>query len=279
MNLKSLILEEINEFFINENHEFQDDETVDFSKIDLNREYDKYNQLLFNNELPKVPMRWSNRKTSLGHVNYSKNNFTGEIIINHLAMSGFYSIPYSNFKSTLAHEMIHVKLLTTGKQDHWDKHGPNFMNEAKRINNMGLGFSISAFNTENFGVSDKTKQNMKTLIAIIMELNNKFYLSVTTPNVFASDMDFIFNLYERLVQRGKFHTVEITAVESRNPELLKYRTNRTYRSKVSYSELSDELLEELLGDRIIKTAKFVQGEPATISEENNTPEWSEHIIV
>ena len=280
MNLKSLIQEEVNNFFIRENYEFQDDETVDFSKIDLNSEYDKYNKLLFDNELPRVPMRWSNRKTSLGHVNYSRNNFTGEIIINHLAMSGFYSIPYSNFKSTLAHEMIHVKLLTTGEDDRWDKHGHNFMAEAKRINNMGLGFNISAFNTENFGVSDKTKQNMKTLIAIILEINNKFYLSVTTPNVFASDADYIFNLFERIVQRGKYNTVEITALESRNPELLKYRISRNYRSKVSYAQLSDELLEELLGDRIIKTAKFVQGQPATISEENNvTPEWTEHIIV
>lgn len=279
MELKNIILEELNGFFINEVHEFRDDEIVDFRKIDLNREYDKYNKLLFNNELPRVPMRWSNRKTSLGHVKYLRNNNTGEIKIEHLAMSGFFSIPYSNFKSTLAHEMIHVKLLTTGKDDRWDKHGHNFMAEANRINDMGLGFSISAFNTEDFGVSDKTKQNMKTLIAIILELDGNFFVSVTTPNVFTSDMDFIFNLFERIVQRGKYHTVEITAVETKNPELLKYKTNRTYRSKISYAKVSDELLEQLLNDRIIKTAKFIQGQPATISEENNTPEWSEHIIV
>jgi hypothetical protein len=278
MKLNIIIKEEISSF-LGEAKEHEDNEIVDFQSIDLQQEYNKYNSMLFNNQLPRVPMRWSNRKTSLGHVKYLKNNYDGQIKIQHLAMSGFYQIPYSNFKSTLAHEMIHVKLLTTGQQDRWDAHGTNFMNEAKRINDMGLGFNVTAFNTENFGVSDKTKENMKTLIAIIMEIDSNFFVSVTTPNVFTNDMDYIFNLFEKLVQRGKYHTVEITAVESKNPELLKYKTNRTYRTKISYAKISDELLEQLLNDRVIKTAKFVQGQAATISEENNMPEWSEHIIV
>jgi len=139
---------------------------------------------------------------------------------------------------------------------------------------MGLGYKITTANTEEVGVSDKVTQNMKTLIGIILDLDGNYYLSVTTPNVFNADFDFLMNLYEKLVNRGKYNSVEITVVETKNPSLVTYRQTRSYKRSFSYGKLSDELLEQLLNDKIIKSVKLKKGTPTVVSEDAELPDNS-----
>ena len=270
----NIVKEEIRNFAINE---IADDEIIKFGEINLSNEYDKLNKQLFNSELPSVPMKWSNRKGNLGHVQAMRNRFTGEIKIMHLAISSFHAMPYRVFRDTMAHEMIHVKQLAVNKEP--GSHGWSFLREADRINKMGLGYNITVRSKEQLSISDKVKGSGKELIAIILEIDGNFYVSVTTPTVFASDGNYIFNLFERVVQNGRFNSVEINAIETTNPQLLKYPLKRTYRKGISYTKLSDTLLDELLHDRIIKTVRLKRGSPAVMSEQDDAGAWEEFIII
>ncbi len=275
--IENIINEELDRF-LNE-IEYQDNDIIDKSKIDLSAEYSKLNQQLFNNQLPKVQMRWSTRKSNLGHVSAYINRKTNENKINHLAISGFYAMPYMVFKNTLAHEMIHIKLLSTNEHNIRDPHDYNFFREANRINGMGLGYKITKSSEEQLGVSDTVKNN-KILIAIILEIDNKKFLSVTTPIVFQRDSHNIYRIFNNLVSRGKYRSVKITAVESKNGELLKYRTGKSYANGVAYAPLSDELLNQLLQDTVIDRREFQLGGEQGISEtENDAGNWEEIIIV
>jgi hypothetical protein len=239
------IINEVVDGFINEINEYGDEDIINTNDIDFQHEYSKLNQQLFNNELPEVPLKWDNRKASLGHVNSLRNRLTGQIKINYLALSAFYKISYRQFKNTLAHEMIHVKQIS---RDGRGNHGYSFSREADRINAMGLGYAITEVNTERTVVSDETKT--KTLIGMIFNIDGRYYLNVTTPSVYQTESDFVFNLFQRLVDNRKYREVEITAVESQNPQLMGYRISRSFKRGFTYSVLPDELLEQLLDDKI-----------------------------
>jgi len=276
-SLKSIVKEELDRF-LNE-IEYQDNDVINKSKIDLYNEYSKLNSELFNNQLPRVSMRWSNRKSNLGHVSAHINRLTHESKIQYLAISGFYAMPYMVFKNTLAHEMIHIKLLSTGEHNVYDPHDSNFFREANRINGMGLGYKITKSSEEQLGVSD-TVRNNKILIAIILEIDNKKFLSVTTPTVFQRDSHNIYRIFNNLVSRGKYRSVKITAVESKNGELLKYRMGKSYANGIAYAPLSDELLNQLLQDTVIDKREFQLGGEKGISEtENDAGNWEEIIII
>lgn len=270
--LKSLIQEEVAKF-ISETFEHTDDELVGRQNINLQQEYDKLNQLLFEGKLPRVPLKWDNSKRRLGVVNSMRNRFTGEMKVIGLGMSGFYKINYRKFKDTLAHEMIHVWQVVTGRGG---SHGWDFHSEARRINGMGLGFAITEKNNEEIPVSDRAATNAKTLIAIIYEIDGEFFLSVTTRNVYDTEFDFIIGFYQRAIDRGQVRNVEITVVESKNPQLLGKRILRTVRRGFSYSRLSDTLLAELLEDNIINSVRIKKTVPAGVSEEvlpGNPGDW------
>jgi hypothetical protein len=84
------------------------------------------------------------------------------------------------------------------------------------------------------------------------------------------------------VQRGKYRKVEIMAVESRNPQLLKYRVQRTYKKGVAHGPMSDELLNDLLSSKLIKRVIFETGKVKYMSEtdnDNNAGNWEEITIV
>jgi hypothetical protein len=280
--LISIITEEINGLFLNEGN-YQDEDIINADSINLQQEYDKLNRQLFNNELPKIPLQWSGRKTALGHVRSLINKRTGEQKLVHLAMSTFYKTSYRQFKNTLAHEMIHVKIIASGKRDYGGKHGYLFNDEANRINGMNLGFKITDRNTEEIEMSDERKSNAKTLIAMIFNIDGKYYLNVTTPSTYQSQSDALFNMIERLVNRGRFGSVEITVVESTNPELMAHRISRSFQKGFSYTPLNDTLLGQLLNEKIIKNIKIKRGMPISVSEDiespDNSNDWEEVDII
>jgi|JFJP01.1.fsa_nt_gi hypothetical protein len=259
--LKSLITEEVSKI-LNE-RPYADEDIVDRNDINIQDEYDKLNQQLFNGILPKVPLLWKdNRKKTHGYVHGTYNRYTGEVTISYLAMSSFHKFTYRQFKNVLAHEMIHIKQMSSGYRG---GHGWDFMKEMNRINGMGLGFKITVFAEETAGVSDDVK-NGRTLIGMIFNIDGKYYLSVTTPKVFNTEGEYLFDFVERLVNGGKYNSFEITAVETKNPALLSFIIARSLRRGFKYGPLSNDLLEQLLNDNIIKNVKFERGKPKVVSE-------------
>jgi hypothetical protein len=254
MDLKSLISEEVQSFL----NELNDNDAVDKSNINLQTEYDKLNQQLFGGELPRIPLKWGNLKKALGRVSTLRNRATGEQTIKHLEITNFYSQSYRKFRDTLAHEMIHVKLVTNDEEDRNNAHGIPFHKEASRINSMGLGYNITQTNSEYVDVNPNKKS--VDLIAIVLQLDGKYYLAVTTPKVYNYEQDAYFTGIDRMVKRGRFNEVYITIIESNNPQLQSYVIQRTLNT-IKAGELPDKLLEQLLNDKIIKNEKFTRTSP------------------
>jgi hypothetical protein len=222
-------------------------------------------------------MVWGARKGSLGHVKTMYNRLTGENKIISLTISTFHALPYREFKDTLAHEMIHIKQLSTLKPQTYDPHGHTFHSEMRRINQMGLGFNIQIFNDGNLDVSDTSKAKAKDMLCIIFKLDNKVFACTATLSAYTNEFKNVVRLFQGLVNRGKYRLAEITVIESKNPVLLKYPMKRTFKSGVTYAPVSDELYNELLKDKIIKQEKITVGSPAMAEE--NKGEWEEIIIV
>ena len=273
--LNQIIKEEIGNIF--EIVSYNDDDVINPNEIDLYDEYSKLNKLLFNNQLPEVPMKWGARKGSLGHVNAMVNTRTRESKVNSLTISTFRALPYRTFKNTLAHEMIHVKQLTDGSHNSSNPHGYKFQGEANRINQMGLGFNITTRNEEDLGVSDETKKNVRSMVGIVLKLDNRLYACTTTLNVYNGEFENVVKLYQKLINNGKYRDVEILVVDTNNGELLKTPMKRTFKNGISYSPISNELLSELLKDHIIMHKNLTRD--MALTEEDQNDDWEEVIIV
>lgn len=233
--------------------EHTDDEIVDYDEIDLQAEYDKLNELLFGGSLRPVTMLWNNRKTAHGVVKGRRERTamlgggmtTTRLIINSLQISKFLDVPYKIFKDTLAHEMIHVKLLQNGIDD---GHGPRFHSEMNRINSMGHGFNVSVkLDSGSFAISKNIKEREMVLIILNSDRGENM-VAVTSPSVFAKEGHLIEELYKRIIKTGKYRWVKGEFYKSSNPELQRFTNQRTFRTKFAYQKLDDQKVEKLKAD-------------------------------
>jgi hypothetical protein len=280
MNIYFLIKEELNKFL----NEFAEEDIVDSRNIDLQKEYDELNKLLWNGKLPNVHLLFDSKKNGYGRVIGLYNRRTGEVSIKHLAISNIYKYTYRQFKNILAHEQIHVYQMGILKNK--GGHGWDFHREASRINGMRLGFQITEKNGEDIAVSDQAmaRFSKKNLIALVTNMDGRYNITVTTPSVYAKESDQFFHIFDLAVNRyNKYNKVEITVIETSNPELLKYPVARTFMRSVSAIPLPDRLLEQLLNDNIIKEVKINRNVPMSVSEEifkeANSGEWEQIEII
>lgn len=262
--LISLITEELNKLI----NEYDENQNILETAIDLNEEYNKLNQQLFGGKLPEVPLKFGPTKRSYGRVVGTVNRMTREVKVSFLEISEFYKMTYRQFKNILAHEMIHVYQMAVMQEK--GGHGWDFMREARRINGMGLEFEITERNGEDMAVADDIKANAKkrTLIAIVINIDGNYSVTLTTPSVYNAEADQVFNIFDKAVNvYGKYREVEITVIETQNPELMGMPVARTFKRRISSVPLSDRLLEVLLNDKIIKEVKIKKGAPMTVSEQ------------
>lgn len=280
MKLLSIINEEVSGFL----NEFAEEDIVDSRNIDLQREYDELNKLLWDGKLPKVVLKFDSKKNGYGRVHGQIERFTRKVIINYLAISNLYKFTYRQFRNIMAHEQIHVYQM--GVKNERGGHGWDFEREARRINGMGLGFEITAKNGEDIAASDQAKAafGKKNLIALVVNTDGAYNVTITTPTVYAKEADQYFHIFDLAVNRyRRYNTVEITVIETSNPELLKYPVARTFMRSVRTIPLPDRLLEQLLEDKIIKEVKIKRGAPMSVSEEvlpgKSAGAWEEIEIV
>jgi hypothetical protein len=282
--LEKMIKEVIGEFYLNET-EYNDDDIVDLNKINLQSEYDKYNSLLFDNQAPKIPLVFSNRKGALGHVSYMRNRNTGEIKIQKLAITTFYALTYRTFKNTLVHEMIHAYLLGKGIMDSWgsryslDPHGMHFHQFADKFNSMGMGFNITKENTEQLELSQKTKDNAKEYVAVFINVDGRPNVTITSPKIYDNkeEVNGLKRLFQHLIDRGKYREVELTFVLSSNPDLIGVApTVRKLAGSIRYAPTTQEYQKEVMDNgQVLDTFKLKRG---GITEDNVGNEWEEFTI-
>jgi hypothetical protein len=279
MKILSIINEEVGNFL----NEFADEDMVDSRNIDLQKEYDDLNKQLWDGKLPKVQLKFDSKKNGYGRVHGQIERFTRKVMINYLAISNLYKFTYRQFRNIMAHEQIHVYQM--GVKNERGGHGWDFEREARRINGMGLGFEITARNGEDIAVSDQAKQSFsnKKLIALVTNMDGSYAITVTTPSVYEKEKDQFFHIYDLAVNRfRRYRSVDITVIETSNPEIMGFPVSRTFMRSVRSIPLADRLLEQLLNDKIIKEVKIKRDVPMQVSEvlkEANTGEWEEIEIV
>ena len=118
----------------------------------------------------------------------------------------------------------------------------------------------------------------------MVNTDGAYNVTITTPTVYAKEADQYFHIFDLAVNRyRRYNTVEITVIETSNPELLKYPVARTFMRSVRTIPLPDRLLEQLLEDKIIKEVKIKRGAPMSVSEEvlpgKSAGAWEEIEIV
>jgi hypothetical protein len=240
----------IREMIMSEAYEHTDDEVVTFDNIDLQYEYDKLNQSLFNGELETVPLSWANTKGKHGSVKFRAANLGRNArkvnSITGLFLSKYFKIPYKMFKDTLAHEMIHVKNLQDVMRSNRvmyknEGHGVDFIREMNRINAMGLGFKISITGEENYDVADHVKgREMYVGVLKITGSKNGTFIIAMTPSAYAQKEQM-----EGIFSRANYNSVAIDYYKTNNPYFLKFSTQRNFNRNVSYSVATDIDLQKV----------------------------------
>jgi hypothetical protein len=268
----------IREMIMAEAYEHTDDEIVTFENIDLEHEFNKMNKLVFNNELTMVPLDWSTSKARHGHVSF-RRWFDGTVErIHGLFLSKFFKIPYSKFKDTLAHEMIHVKTLQDDmklKRRTEKGHGYNFIREMNRINAMNLGFTIDVTETAKFDVADDVKgKNVYFVIIKLSGIKNGDFLAVMTPSAFGERKESLERIFNNLIKSGKYRSVTLEYYQSNSPKLLAHKVQRSFARSISYAPIKPE---EIPGFKSLGTfvEKIELGEDTASAQSNKEKEKRE----
>lgn len=143
----------------------------------IKRNYEKFNKMYFNNELPNISFKVFRAKHSWGYAafNYVYN---GRKLISikpaYISISNYYDSPEEVKQTTLLHEMIHIKdyvfhpehFVRNGRKvsgHSYDPHGWWFKNECEKLNKFG--WEIEKYVTEEekklSTLSVSTKENLK----------------------------------------------------------------------------------------------------------------------
>lgn len=203
------------------------EETITKQNTNLQKEYDRLNQRFFNNQLPKIPLKWSMSKRFGGKVvSRGIKDDVSTWVIKHLEISLFSELDKKEFLGLLAHEMIHVYLITIQKtNDYGDQHGLFFKQEMDRINKMRPGFVVPI--SEDITTKKVSKDvKMKKVGVVLFEISTK-RVEPEIQIYQARVMDEIVKIYKEFPESW-WKNQKIFFMYSDNLELQKYPVTRGY---------------------------------------------------
>lgn len=162
------------------------------SNANLIKKYNYYNSLLFNNELPKIPITYAKMKHAGGKVEYGilritpqakkpdrGDKFYGCILVpNSLRMkiSDTQIRSEQELNGIIIHEMIHVYFAS--RNEFGIGHGYKFINMAKKIENI-VGFDIplkDEIDVDNMTLNDQ--RNFKPVYVIIKNVGSHYNFGI-----------------------------------------------------------------------------------------------------
>lgn len=257
---------------LREAKEHTNDEIVDFNEINLQYEFDKLNDLLFNGELYPIEMLWNKKKSAHGTVKATMNRKTNEITLKTLSISKFLAITYKHFKDVLAHEMIHVYWLQKNVNA---GHDYRFLQQMDRINGMGLGFNVTVkADSSQFELSNETKAKKKELVFFANKVDGeeKIRVSVFGYNLYKEDADTVGRIYKNLTTTGKYKEIRGEFYLGNNPELQRHPIQRSFGSSLSYENLDPSKVEQYKqGARLLSSFVAKGGDITWEGEDLPTP--------
>lgn len=108
--------------------------------------FNEYNGLIFNGELPAIPIKLSKAKTSLGQLAFKRRRtWYGRTVYSdfRLRVSTHFDLPENELEDIIIHEMIHYYIFVNRLKDK-SAHGSLFRQMMKDINTRyGRNISIS----------------------------------------------------------------------------------------------------------------------------------------
>jgi len=131
--------------------------------FNLQKEYDRLNILLFDGELPQIPLKWNRSLRRAGAVHFIR--IKREIEIKYMVISNVYDFSFKQLESILIHEMIHVWQFHKKLPDYGGYHGHYFKMKMDEINAKGYNVSIKE-NPEFFALLNK--DDMKNSLGFIL---------------------------------------------------------------------------------------------------------------
>lgn len=217
--------------------------------IDLETEYDRLNEELFNGKLERIPIKWEKVKNSGGRVVYTYQKINGVETnkIQYLGMSSYYEKTYKDFLNILAHEMIHVYIIQNNIKD-TDTHGVIFRKMMDEINSKGYNINIYDDVT---GRKMTNVDNLKSPVAVVMVYDvTSDVKSIAVLDYKIYNPNIVESIEKALTRLSKIYNkkYDLIIVYTYNGKLRKYTIKRTLKVLETVS-IDDELWDELLQDK------------------------------
>lgn len=182
---------------------------VDFAQYDLQKKYDHYNALLFNNELPQIPIEYANTKA--GGIVHCKvvmdpHNMPNARLIrmgiqdryhggkikegsHYMQISKVFKKSEQGLDAIMIHEMIHVYFNT--QKLFGENHGMKFAKMARALGQK-VGFEIPLTdNVERFGLGDESKLKSIGVLMLTKKEGTIYIALMTDKNMISSLSDLV----------------------------------------------------------------------------------------
>lgn len=132
--------------------------TVDF----LQKNFDKYNNLIFDGELPKIEIKVGRMTRRFGYYYRQTNRYTGRVIKEYIAISSFFVVSEKEYINTLVHEMLHYYIAFKNIKDS-SSHGVIWTDYANEISRK-YDLDIKAYGSKSVVKGVDTKSSFRIIV-------------------------------------------------------------------------------------------------------------------
>ena len=218
----------------------------------IKHNYEKFNKLYFDGELPKIEFKVMRSRNSWGYAGYTIED-DGTITPDFISISTYYDCPEHVLECTLLHEMIHIKDYTFNKFHfgigvRYDAHGAWFMNEAKRFIKYGYDIQKDATDEEQklSKYSDRTKQlielkKLNTRMLVVVGDRGKVFYCKTNIYAIKNAINAILRCKRRIeISIGNFVEISSYTTDDEGYALERSVTNKVVGWTVKKDEFDKE---------------------------------------
>jgi hypothetical protein len=223
-----------------------------FDNADLKRRYDHFNSLLFDGQLPDIPVEYAKLKNvggqALAKVRGPRMRYAKRTLIPgslRIQMSTFYQRDQQSQDAMLIHEMIHVHFISIG--DFEESHGYKFVRMCRELGQK-VGFDIPLTDdVTGLAMTDAPKRKVGVIILTKKEGGQS--VAVVGEAYIRANLDAVLERWKGVSHIAKVDVIVTTGrIEGRYPVQRKDIRNLSYYI-IKEPALIDEAMQnaEVLG--------------------------------
>lgn len=211
------------------------------TKKSIQNIYNTYNQLLFKDELPLIPISIGKAKHSAASVSFTviRNRFRhidpNSIEICKLTYSNFYDRDVESVHGVIIHEMIHIWLAVNGQVETSGKdksHGIEFTDKLAELQHrVNFKIPLTEDSSEHTISNPKTKERG---VVIIKRKDGKESIVIISDKLI-QDITTLHEYFSKLFDINPFTSIIVG--KSINPELARYPQKRVLRNLSIYAKI------------------------------------------